>query len=50
MTSLNIQGAFDSAWWPGILQGFRDFNCPRNLYKLSKEFFNNITAVMNTKN
>jgi len=32
MTSLDIQEAFDSAWWPGILQGLRDFNCPRNLY------------------
>jgi len=50
MTSLDIQRAFDSAWWPGILQGFRDFNCPRNLYKLSKEFFKNRTVVMTTKN
>ena len=50
MTSLDIQGAFDSAWWPGILQGLRDFNCPRNPYKLSKEFFNNRTVVMTTKN
>jgi len=31
MTSLHVQGAFDSAWWPGILQGLRDFTCPRNL-------------------
>ena len=50
MTSLDVQGAFDSAWWPGIPQGLRDFNCPRNLYKLSKEFFNNRTIVMTTKN
>ena len=50
MTSLDIQGAFHSAWWPVILQGLRDFNYPRNLYKLSKEFFNNRTVVMTTKN
>jgi hypothetical protein len=50
MTSLYIQGAFDSAWWPGILQGLRDFNCPGNLYKLSKEYFSNKTAVMTTNN
>ena len=49
MTSLDVQGAFDSAWWPGILEGLRDFNCPRNLYKLSKESFNR-TVVMTTKN
>ena len=50
MTSIDVQGAFDSAWWPGILQCLRDFNCPRNLYKLSKEFFSNRTVVMTTKN
>jgi hypothetical protein len=50
MTSLDVQGAFDSAWWPGILQGLRDFNCPSNLYKLSKEYFSNRTAVMITNN
>jgi len=50
MTSLDVQGAFDSAWWPGIPQGLRDFNCSRNLYKLSKEFFNNRTVVITTKN
>ena len=25
MASLDVQGAFDSAWWPGKLQGLRDF-------------------------
>ena len=30
MTSIDVQGAFDSAWWPGILKGLRDFNCPSN--------------------
>jgi len=49
MTSLDVQGAFDSARWPAILQGLRDFNCPRNLYILSKEFFSNRTAVINTR-
>jgi hypothetical protein len=28
----------------------RDFNCPSNLYKLSKEYFSNRTAVMTTNN
>jgi hypothetical protein len=50
MTSLDVQGAFDSAWWPGILQGLRYFNYPSNLYKLSKEYFSNRTAVMTTNN
>jgi len=50
MISLDVQGAFDSALWPGILQGLRDFNCPSKLYKLSKEYFSNRTAVMTTNN
>ena len=50
MTSLDVQQAFDSASWPAILRGLRDFNCPRNLYILSKEFFSNRKAVINTKN
>jgi hypothetical protein len=48
MTSLDVQGAFDSAWPPANLQGLRDYNCPSNLYKLSKEYFNNSTAVITT--
>jgi len=50
MASLDVQGAFESAWWPAILQCLRDFNCPRNLYILSKEFFSNRTAIINTNN
>jgi hypothetical protein len=26
VASLDVQGAFDSAWWPGIIHGLRDFN------------------------
>jgi retron-type reverse transcriptase len=50
MTSLDVQKTFDSASWPAILQGLRDVNCSRNLYILSKEFFSNRKAVINTKN
>ena len=50
MASLDVQKAFDSAAWPVILQGLRDFNCPRNLYNLSKAFFSNRKAVINTQN
>ena len=50
ITSLDVQQAFDSASLPAILQGLIDFNCPRNLYILSKESFSNRKAVINTKN
>jgi hypothetical protein len=33
-----------------IIQGLRDINCPSSLYKRSKEYFSNRTAVMTTNN
>jgi ribonuclease HI len=50
MASLDIQGAFDSAWWPGVIHGLRNKNCPRNLYNLSKDYFNNRRAIISTTN
>jgi len=32
MTSLNVKGAFNAAWWPSVLEGLKDAECPRNLY------------------
>jgi len=37
--SLDVKGAFDAAWWPSILMALIDFNCPRNLYYITKRFF-----------
>ena len=48
MTSLDVQGAFDAAYWPSILQALKDLGCPRNLYNLSKGYFSHRTAVMTT--
>ena len=28
--SLDVKGAFDAVWWPGILKTLQDFNCPKN--------------------
>jgi hypothetical protein len=47
MTSLDVKGAFDAAWWPSILKGLKDSGCPRNLY-LSKGYFSHRSAVMST--
>jgi len=46
MTSLDVQGAFDAAWWPAILRGLRDAECPRNLYQLTQDYFKDRRAVM----
>jgi hypothetical protein len=48
MTSLDVQGAFDAAYWPSILQALKDLGCPTNLYNLSKGYFTHRTAVMTT--
>jgi hypothetical protein len=32
LVSLDIQTAFDPAWWPIILKSLQDCGCPRNLY------------------
>lgn len=38
MTSLHVEGAFNAAWWPAILQGLRDAKYPKNLYILTQDF------------
>ena len=48
LVSLDVKGAFDAAWWPSILMALKDFNCPRNLYYLTKSYFSHRTAVMST--
>jgi hypothetical protein len=37
LISLDVKGAFDAAWWPIILHTLKDFNCPKNLYRVSQE-------------
>jgi hypothetical protein len=47
--SLDVKRAFDAAWWSNIIMALKDFNCPRNLYNLTKSCFSHITAVMSIK-
>ena len=46
VTSLDVKGAFDAAWWPSILKSLRDFQCPRNLYELTKHYFSERVAIL----
>jgi hypothetical protein len=48
--SLDVKGAFDAAWWPGILAPLRNLRCPRNLYKLCVSYFNVRTAYITLNN
>jgi len=46
MTSLDVQGAFDAAWWPAILHNLRNLECPRNLYNLTRSYFSDRVAIL----
>jgi hypothetical protein len=48
LVSLDVKGAFDVAWWPSVLMTLKDFNCPKNLYHLTKSYLSQRTAVMST--
>jgi ribonuclease HI len=48
MVSLDVQGAFDAAWWPGILSNLRATKCPRNLYNLTRSYFSERVAILQT--
>ena len=46
MTSLDVKGAFNAAWWLAILRGLREAECPRKLYQLTRDYFKDRRAVM----
>jgi hypothetical protein len=46
MTILDIKRAFDAAWWPAIFKCLREAGYPRNLYKLTQDYFNNRRALL----
>lgn len=47
---LDISGAFDSAWWPEIMRVLREWNCPRNLYRLIRDYFRNREVTLKVGN
>lgn len=46
MISLDVKGAFDAAWWPGILNSLREYQCPKNLYNLVRSYFSDRCAIL----
>ena len=50
MTSLDVKGALDAAWWPSILKELKDSGCPRKLYYLSRGYFSQRVALLSTNN
>ena len=46
MASLDVHGAFDSAWWSAILQGLREAKRPTDLYNLAREYLREMKAII----
>jgi hypothetical protein len=44
LLALDIEGAFDNAWYPGILARFRKLKCPPNTYNIVKDFLSDRRA------
>ena len=50
LISLDVQGAFDSAWWPSILNALIKFNCPKNLYNITKSYLSDRRCTLSANN
>ena len=50
IVSLDVEGAFNSAWWPSILKSIKDSGCPRNPHNLTKSYFSKRLAILQTNN
>jgi len=46
--SLDVQGAFDEAWWPSILHNLKTLDCPKNLFNLTRSYFSGRTETLHT--
>jgi len=43
--SLDINAAFDLAWWPAILKGLREAKCHRKLYYFTRDYLKDKKAM-----
>jgi hypothetical protein len=48
--SLDVEGAFNSAWWPSVIKNLQESGCPRNLFNLTKNCFSQRKATLTTNN
>jgi len=42
LISLDVQGAFDAAWWPAILNELREYKCTKTYMNLQKVISPNV--------
>jgi hypothetical protein len=48
--SLDVEGAFNSAWWPSALKNLQEIGFLRNLFNLTKNYFSQRKATLATNN
>jgi hypothetical protein len=48
--SLDVKDAFDAAWWSTILNLLRAYECPNNLFHLTRSYFTQRSAYLTTNN
>jgi hypothetical protein len=49
LISFDVPGAFDTAWWPGVLSELKYCKCPKNQHKHTLSYFTQRTVVLSTK-
>ncbi|XP_046978117.1 uncharacterized protein LOC124543839 [Vanessa cardui] len=47
LVSLDIEGAFDNAWWPALKNQLRLRRCPKNLYLMVNSYLQNRKIIVN---
>jgi hypothetical protein len=45
---LDVKGTLGAVWWQRVLMYLKDFQCPRNLYNLTKKYFSERPAFIST--
>jgi hypothetical protein len=46
LISLDVQWAFDAAWWPGVLRELKECKCHKYLYNLTMSYFTQRNAAL----
>jgi hypothetical protein len=46
--SLDVEGAFNWAWWHSVLKNLQESGCPRNPYNLTKNYFSQRKVILST--
>ncbi|KAI4484960.1 hypothetical protein M0802_012917 [Mischocyttarus mexicanus] len=47
---MDISGAFDGAWWPKIMDKLREFDAPRNITNVIRDYFRNRKVTLKMEN